>query len=145
MPYFLLLFFLWFLFLNRVVSIHHCSQVFKWVYLFKLLLSCVHICWMDCFFWYNIDIWFYCYLLLVQHLMPLVWVCRKCQLKFVLFFQLLQCCLHKHKSVLTFTRRDLNSYSQPLRTTIFARHLNFSTWFTKNFIIPGTKKDLIMD
>ena len=28
---------------------------------------------------------------------------------------------------------------------IFARHLNFSTWFTKNFIIPGTKKDLIMD
>jgi hypothetical protein len=28
---------------------------------------------------------------------------------------------------------------------IFARHLNFSTWFTKNFIIAGTKKDLIMD
>ena len=28
---------------------------------------------------------------------------------------------------------------------IFARHLNFSTRFTKNFIIPGTKKDLIMD
>jgi len=28
---------------------------------------------------------------------------------------------------------------------IFARHLNISTWFTKNFIIPGTKKDLIMD
>jgi len=28
---------------------------------------------------------------------------------------------------------------------IFAGHLNFSTWFTKNFIISGTKKDLIMD
>jgi hypothetical protein len=28
---------------------------------------------------------------------------------------------------------------------IFARHLNFSTWFTKNIIISGTKKDLIMD
>jgi len=24
-------------------------------------------------------------------------------------------------------------------------HLNFCTWFTKNFIISGTKKDLIMD
>jgi len=28
---------------------------------------------------------------------------------------------------------------------IFTRHLNFSTWFTKNSIIPGAKKDLIMD
>ena len=28
---------------------------------------------------------------------------------------------------------------------IFAWHLNFYTWFTKNFIISGTKKDLIMD
>ena len=28
---------------------------------------------------------------------------------------------------------------------IFAWHLNFCTWFTKNFIISGTKKDLIMD
>jgi hypothetical protein len=30
---------------------------------------------------------------------------------------------------------------------IFTRHLNFSTWFTKKkiFIIPGIKKDLIMD
>jgi hypothetical protein len=28
---------------------------------------------------------------------------------------------------------------------IFARHLNFSTRFYKKFIIPRTKKDLIMD
>jgi len=28
---------------------------------------------------------------------------------------------------------------------IFAWHLNFCTWFPKNFIISGTKKDLIMD
>jgi len=28
---------------------------------------------------------------------------------------------------------------------IFARNLNFSTWFTKNVNIPGTKQDLIMD
>ena len=28
---------------------------------------------------------------------------------------------------------------------IFAWHLNFCTWFTKNFIISGTKKDLIME
>ena len=28
---------------------------------------------------------------------------------------------------------------------IFAWHLNVCTWFTKNFIISGTKKDLIMD
>jgi len=28
---------------------------------------------------------------------------------------------------------------------LFARHLNFSTWVTKNVNIPGTKKDRIMD
>jgi len=28
---------------------------------------------------------------------------------------------------------------------IFARHLNFNAWFTKNFIIPGTRKDLKID
>jgi hypothetical protein len=43
---------------------------------------------------------------------------------------------------LTFWHRYLNGYSQPFAyDIIFARHLNFSTWFTKTFIIPGTKKD----
>jgi hypothetical protein len=44
-------------------------------------------------------------------------------------------------AALTFWHRDLTGYSRPFGyDIIFARHLNFSTWFTKNFIIPGTKK-----
>jgi hypothetical protein len=47
---------------------------------------------------------------------------------------------------LTFWLRNLNGYNRPFAADIiFAGHLNFITRFTKNFIIPGTKKDLIMD
>jgi len=42
---------------------------------------------------------------------------------------------------LTFSHRDLNGYSPPSCTTsIFARHLNCSTWFIKTVNIPVTKK-----
>jgi len=48
--------------------------------------------------------------------------------------------------ILTFTQLDLNwLQSTFVYDIIFAWHLNFCTWFTKNFIISGTKKDLIMD
>jgi hypothetical protein len=47
--------------------------------------------------------------------------------------------------MLTFWLRNLNGYSRPFAADIiFAKHLNFVTWFTKKFIIPGTKKDLII-
>jgi len=39
----------------------------------------------------------------------------------------------------------INLYAMGFNDIIFAGHLNFSTWFTINFIISGTKKDLIMD
>jgi len=60
--------------------------------------------------------------------------------------------LHKFKKWCKFSR-CINLYATRfkwLQSTftydiIFAWHLNFSTWFTKNFIISGTKKDLIVD
>jgi hypothetical protein len=46
------------------------------------------------------------------------------------------------ETLLTFWLWNLNGYSRPFAADIiFAGHLNFSTWFTKNFIITGTKKD----
>jgi len=47
---------------------------------------------------YNIDIWFYCSLLLIQHFAPNVWVCRRCQLRSVLSVPSIYvvCALAKH-------------------------------------------------
>jgi len=54
--------------------------------------------------------------------------------------------LESGNSNLTFRRRDLNWLQSTFAyDIIFAWRLNFCTWFTKNFIISGTKKDLIMD
>jgi hypothetical protein len=54
--------------------------------------------------------------------------------------------LFSQTSSLTFWLRNLNGYSRPFAADIiFAGYLNFSTWFTKNFIVTGTKKDWIMD
>jgi hypothetical protein len=44
--------------------------------------------------------------------------------------------------ILTFSHRDLNGYSPPsLYDILFTGDLNFSTWFTKNVNIMGTKQN----
>ena len=44
------------------------------------------------------------------------------------------------ESVLTFSHWHLNGYSTFVYGILFARHLNFSTWFTKKLIFWEPKK-----